>query len=114
VRDALKTAQQQLGSHTSLVAEGRDMGTVVFPAARYKFFLDARPEVRGKRRYDELIAKGKEADLELITAQIKERDHQDRNRAIAPLKPADDAMIVDTSDLDIAGVLDIIVKAVRK
>lgn len=112
VRDYLKDAQRSLGD-TGLVAEGRDMGTVVFPAARFKFFLDARPEVRGKRRYDELKAKGEPADLGQITEMIRQRDELDRNRPVAPLKPADDAVIVDTSDLDIDGVLHVLADLVR-
>ena len=104
VRDCLKEAQRSLGE-SGLVAEGRDMGTVVFPTARFKFFLDARPEVRGMRRFEELQAKGEPADLAQITEMIRQRDDMDRNRAVAPLKPAADAVIVDTSDLGIEGVL---------
>ena len=111
VRDSLKEAQRALGE-TGLVAEGRDMGTVVFPAARFKFFLDARPEVRGLRRFEELRAKGEPADLARITEMIRQRDDMDRNRAVAPLKPAADAKIVDTSELDIEGVLNVLVNAV--
>lgn len=114
VRDALKAAQRALGESTSLVAEGRDMGTVVFPAARFKFFLDARPEVRGLRRFQELEARGEKADLAEITEMIRQRDDMDRNRAVAPLKPAPDALIVDTSDLDVEGVLRVLVDAVME
>jgi cytidylate kinase len=105
VRDFLKKAQQEIGQQTSLVAEGRDMGTVVFPHARYKFFLDASPEVRAKRRYLQLKDMGQEADIEAILKQIKRRDNQDRNRAIAPLRPADDAIVIDTSELSLEDVL---------
>ena len=111
VRECLKAAQRSLGE-TGLVAEGRDMGTVVFPAARFKFFLDARPEVRGLRRFEELRAKGEPADLTEITEMIRQRDDMDRNRPIAPLKPAADAKIVDTSDLDIEGVLNVLINTV--
>ncbi len=104
IRACLKQAQQSLGSQFSLVAEGRDMGTEVFPGAKHKFFLDARPETRAKRRLLQLRENGEEADLAVITEQIRKRDEQDRNRAIAPLRPADDAVIVDTSDLDVDGV----------
>lgn len=113
IREALKKAQRQLGETFPLVAEGRDMGTVVFPSARYKFFLDARPEIRAKRRYAELVAKGIPSDLKLITAQLEERDRLDRNRPVAPLCPAEGAVLVDTSDLDIDGVKAIILQAVR-
>ena len=111
VREYLKEAQRTLGA-TGLVAEGRDMGTVVFPDARFKFFLDARPEVRGRRRFEELLAKGEPADLEGITEMIRQRDELDRNRPVAPLKPADDAVVVDTSDLDIEGTLNTLISAV--
>lgn len=77
VRDCLKEAQRSLGE-SGLVAEGRDMGTVVFPTARFKFFLDARPEVRGMRRFEELQAKGEPADLAQITEMIRQRDDMDR------------------------------------
>lgn len=113
VRDYLKEAQRLLGRTTPLVVEGRDMGTVVFPTARHKFFLDARPEIRALRRHDELVAKGQPADLTRIAAQIRERDDLDRHRPVAPLKPAVDAVIVDTSDLDIDGVLARLLDGVR-
>lgn len=80
--------------------DGRDIGTVVFPKADYKFFITARPEVRAKRRYDELIAKGKDVNLEEITKNVIERDHIDTTRAISPLKKAEDAIEIDNSDLN--------------
>lgn len=101
VRDFLKQTQQELGKRFSLVAEGRDMGTVVFPEAVCKIFLDATPEVRALRRFLQLQELGMLADLDVLTRQIKERDDQDRNRAIAPLKPADDALRIDTSNLTV-------------
>ncbi len=100
VRACLKKAQQALGTVCPLVAEGRDMGTAVFPDARYKFFLDASPEVRAVRRVRQLAANGVIEDPATIVRRIRERDHQDKNRPIAPLKPADDAVIIDTSELD--------------
>lgn len=100
VRDFLKEKQREIGARFSLVAEGRDMGTVVFPLARPKFFLDADPAVRALRRQKQLAEQGLDADLAELTAQITARDQQDRKRAIAPLKPADDAIIVDTSDMN--------------
>lgn len=105
IRSILLKAQQALGEAGSLVAEGRDLGTVVFPQAKFKFFLDARPEIRAKRRFDEIKAKGKNANLEEIAEAIRKRDEQDRNRAIAPLKPAEEAIIIDTSDIGIKDVL---------
>lgn len=99
VRQALSAAQQALGGNVPLVAEGRDMGTVVFPRASHKFFLDASPQVRARRRVDQLRAMGQPADEAEILALIQERDAQDRGRAIAPLAPAADAVLVDTSHL---------------
>jgi len=101
VREALKRAQREIGRECSLVAEGRDMGTVVFPEARVKFFLDATPEERATRRVLQLRQMGQAADYDAILVQIKVRDAQDRNRAVAPLKPAEDAIIVDTTKLDV-------------
>lgn len=115
LREELQRAQRALGEGCSLVAEGRDMGTRVFPGARHKFFLDARPGVRARRRYLELEARGalNGATLEEIQRGIEERDAQDRGRAVDPLRPAEDAIIVDTSDLDLDGVLRVILNAVE-
>jgi CMP/dCMP kinase len=99
VREILKQAQQRLGAGTSLVAEGRDMGSVVFPLARYKFFLEAAPEERARRRWLQLKEMGVDEDLDALIANLRQRDDQDRNRAIAPLKPADNAVIIDTAGL---------------
>lgn len=110
VRDAMKAAQQAMGGETSLVAEGRDMGTVVFPQATCKIFLDATPQERARRRHEQLAAMGQPADLAELTEQIRQRDEQDRNRAIAPLRPAHDAVIVDTTALDIDGVFEEIMR----
>lgn len=114
VRDFLRRNQQAIGRMTSLVAEGRDMGSVVFPDARHKFFLDASIDVRAKRRFSQLKAMGMEEDLERIRAQIRIRDDQDRNRVVAPLKPAPDAVMVDTSALDVDRVLEKIVAHIRE
>lgn len=105
VRAFTKASQQAIGKEYSLVAEGRDMGTVVFPQARPKFFLDADPRVRALRRQKQLAEQGREEDLDTLEKQIRLRDEQDRNRPIAPLKPADDAIIIDTSRLDMEEVL---------
>ena len=105
VRDILRQTQRAIGENSPLVAEGRDMGTVVFPDARFKFFLDAAPEVRAMRRLRDLEERGEAAELTSLTEQIRQRDALDRNRAVAPLRPAPDALIVDTSRLDIEGVL---------
>lgn len=113
-RRALQKFQKEIGGKTSLVAEGRDMGTAVFPHAPVKFFLDARPEVRAKRRFDELTAKGQNESYESILANIIARDEQDRNRPVDPLAPHKDAIVVDTSDLDIDGVFKVLVKHCRE
>ena len=105
IRQFLKTVQQDLGKAYSLVAEGRDMGTAVFPNAPHKFFLDASAEVRALRRVRQLAENGIVEDVATVTQQIKERDDQDRNRPIAPLKAADDAVVIDTSAMTIEQVL---------
>lgn len=114
VRNFQKTAQREIGNTTSLVAEGRDMGTVIFPQAGFKFFLDAALEERARRRMLQLEEMGKEADFDLLVKQIRERDEQDRNRPVAPLKPAEDAVIVDTTKLDIDGVFELLVSKVKQ
>lgn len=106
IRDFLRRNQQTIGRGVSLVVEGRDMGSVVFPSARHKFFLDASIDVRARRRFAQLQEMGLPEALESIRAQISIRDDQDRNRSIAPLRPAKDAVIIDTSQADIKGVLD--------
>jgi len=112
VRARLKAQQQALGRSVALVVEGRDMGTVVFPEARYKFFLDASPEVRARRRFLQLQEAGEPANLDLLAEQIRARDEQDRTRAIAPLQPAEDARIVDTSNASIEEVLAVVLQGV--
>ncbi|MDE5833589.1 MAG: (d)CMP kinase [Desulfovibrio sp.] len=113
IRAILLEAQRKLGEQTSLVAEGRDTGTVVFPNATRKFFLEARPEVRAGRRLNDPREKRSEATLEEIATMIARRDEQDRTRATAPLRPAEDAIIIDTSDLDIPEVLTLLEDYVR-
>ena len=88
-----------------MIMDGRDIGTVVLPRATVKIFLTASAEVRAKRRTDELVAKGQKADFPKILQEIIQRDHQDSTRPIAPLKQAHDAVLLDTSALDIQGVL---------
>ena len=113
VRSALLSMQQNFalnpvfadGSKANgVVYDGRDTGTVVCPNADLKLFITASPEVRAKRRYDEFLQKGMSAVYEEVLADIKARDERDSNRSTAPLKPADDAIIIDTSDLNIAEV----------
>ena len=105
VRERLSTIQRNMGKAGGIVLEGRDMGTVVFPNADVKFFLDASPEVRSKRRFLELEAEGEDTTPEEVHQLMLERDRNDRNRQLAPLRPADDAILVDSSDLQIAAVV---------
>lgn len=105
VREALLARQRDFARLPGLVADGRDMGTVVFPAAQVKLFLDASAEVRAQRRYNQLINQGIDANIDQIVREIKARDARDRNRTVAPLKPAEDAVIIDTSHLGIDEVV---------
>ncbi|HHO70037.1 MAG TPA: (d)CMP kinase, partial [Halothiobacillus sp.] len=101
VRDALLQRQRDFAIAPGLVADGRDMGTVVFPEAPVKIFLDASAEVRAKRRYNQLIEKGLSANLDELIEEIRARDERDRNRSVAPLKPAEDALLLDSSEMSI-------------
>lgn len=105
VRAKLLSLQQELARKENVVMDGRDIGTVVLPNAQVKIFLTASVAVRAKRRYLELLEKGEKAELSEITAQIIERDERDMNRPVAPLKQAEDAVLVDTSDLTIDQVV---------
>ena len=112
VRRRLAEIQRQLGAAGGIVAEGRDMGTVVFPQAEVKFFLDARPEVRGERRHRELTAKGEKATLVEVSEQLIARDRNDQVRELAPLKPAADAILVDSTDLGAKEVVELMVRLI--
>lgn len=105
VRSRLTAMQQELGKRGDIVAEGRDTGTVVFPGAAYKFYLDASAEVRAERRAAQLEARGEQVDRQKLLEMTIIRDRQDSERAIAPLKKADDALLIDTTVLDIDQVL---------
>ena len=105
VRDMLLDMQRDVAKKHNVIMDGRDIGTVVLPKATVKIFLTASAEVRAKRRTDELVAKGQQANYEQTLKEIKQRDYQDSNRPIAPLKQADDAVLVDTSDMGIDQVL---------
>lgn len=105
VRMKMVEKQREIASKTSCVLDGRDIGTFVLPEAEFKFFLSASPDVRAKRRYDELRAKGHEVDFTALKEEIARRDAQDSTRALAPLKQADDAVFVDTSDMTIEEVV---------
>jgi len=113
VRAALLGIQRALGRDGGVVLEGRDIGTVVFPAAEVKVFLTASAEARAARRVDDLHARGQSADLATTLAEVRARDQQDSTRAIAPLRPAEDSIVLDTTGLDIAQVLARLVEIAR-
>jgi cytidylate kinase len=104
VRAALLERQRRFRQAPGLVADGRDMGSVVFPDAQLKLFIDARPEVRAERRYKQLKAKGMDVNLAQLVRDIAERDVRDRTRSVAPLVASPDAVVVDTSDMDVEAV----------
>jgi cytidylate kinase len=106
VRQSLLSLQREVGVHGGLVAEGRDMGSVVFPNADYKFYLDARTEERIKRRYKEIIGQGNLAEYQAIQQDMLTRDNQDEQRQLAPLKVPDRAIIIDTTDLSAQEVVE--------
>jgi cytidylate kinase len=105
VRDVLTEIQRACGVKGRIVAEGRDTGTVVFPDAAYKFFLDAKPEERARRRVEQLHKNGVAANLQEILALTLERDKNDRERSIAPLKQAEDALLIDTTEVPLEVVV---------
>lgn len=105
IRAALLDKQRDFAAGMNLVADGRDMGTVVFPQASLKIFLTASAAIRAERRYKQLKAKGDCVNLARLTAEIAARDARDSNRAVAPLKPASDAVVIDTGALSIDAVL---------
>ena len=113
VRDALLNRQRAFATEPGLIADGRDMGTVVFPDAPLKIYLDASAEERADRRYNQLINKGLGASLQAILEDIKARDARDMNRAVAPLKPAQDAIVLDSTKLTIDEVLAAVMEEVR-
>ena len=114
VRAALLDMQRNAGRAGGVVLEGRDIGTVVFPDAEAKFFLTASTEVRARRRYEELVARGEPADLSVIADEVRARDRRDSTRPIAPLRQAEDAILVDSSALSVDEVVRSIVERVRE
>jgi cytidylate kinase len=114
VRARLLGFQRELGSRGGVVMDGRDIGTVVFPDADLKFYLDASAAERGRRRYAELKAKGMDVDLTGITREIEERDQQDSSRALAPLRKADDALLIDSSLMSIDQVIEMMLSEIAK
>ncbi|MBN1332306.1 MAG: (d)CMP kinase [Synergistales bacterium] len=113
VRQSLLMIQRQQAGESGLVAEGRDMGTVIFPDADVKFYLIANDKVRAERRWKELREKGQEVELDFIMGQIQKRDNSDSSRKTAPLKAAEDSVIFDTSELNIQEVIEGLAEIIR-
>jgi len=114
VRAFLFDLQRDIAAKNNCIMDGRDIGTVVLPNAEVKIFLTASAEVRAKRRYDELLAKGMQADYNQVLEEMIQRDYQDSHRAIAPLKQADDAVLVDTSDMNLEQVVETLDNIVKE
>jgi cytidylate kinase len=114
VRDAMTAQQRRIGARGNVVMVGRDIGTVVFPDADLKVFLEASAEERARRRYNELINRGQAADYDQILASTRQRDEIDRNRVIAPLRPAEDAIILMTDDVAIDDVVETILSLIKE
>lgn len=114
VREALVKQQREMGKSKGIVMDGRDIGTVVFPEAELKIFMTASPEIRAKRRYDELIAKGVQVDTADIIKNIQDRDRIDSTREISPLRQADDAIVLDNSNMTREEQLDWVIRLARE
>lgn len=114
VREALLARQRHFRQMPGLVADGRDMGTTVFPQANFKLFLTASAEVRAQRRYKQLKEKGNSVSLSALVHDINQRDARDRSRSVSPLVPAPDAVILDTSEMDIPQVMQRVQELVRQ
>ena len=114
VRAFLLDLQRDMAKNDNVIMDGRDIGTVVLPDAKIKIFLTASAEKRAMRRYKENIEKGIEVSYEEVLKDVNERDYNDSHRAIAPLKPADDSVIVDTSDYDFEGSKNLLLKVIRE
>ena len=113
VRAIMVRAQQLIGTRRALVGDGRDLGTVVFPKADYKFYIDADINERCGRRLRELRATGQEVDEQQLLAEMKDRDQKDFSRTVGPLKKADDAIVIDSSGLSVEGTVDVIIKYIK-
>jgi len=114
VRDALLPLQRNAGKYGGIVTEGRDMGTVVFPSADVKFYLDADVDERANRRYEQLIEDGGNAKLDEVRRGLEMRDQRDMGRKVAPLKPAQDSAVIDTTGIDIEKVVKMMVAIVEE
>jgi CMP/dCMP kinase len=113
VRERLVELQRAMGSRGGVVAEGRDIGTVVFPAADVKIYLDASPDERARRRFEELGRSGKQVTMAETLAEMRERDRRDQERAVAPLRKAEDALVIDSSDLSADAVLEKVMREIE-
>ncbi len=114
VRTYLFDLQKKMAKENNCIMDGRDIGTVVLPDAQVKIFLTASPQARAKRRYKELIEKGMEVKYEDVLSDMIKRDYDDSHRAIAPLKKADDAILCDTSDIDLEQSIELIIRTIRE
>lgn len=112
-RRVLTDKMRDVGEDGGIVMEGRDVGTVVFPDAEIKFYLDASAEERAKRRVNQLKEAGQKADYNQILKMIQERDYRDSHRAVSPLKPAEDAVVIDTSSLTMQQVIDAVLEKIK-
>jgi len=113
VRGTMVRWQREIGGRKGVVVEGRDVGTVVFPGAGNKFYLDAKIEERSRRRFEELREKGEDVDRSRLSAELTERDQKDLTRSVGPLKKADDAVFIDTTHLTVDGVVEEILKHIK-
>lgn len=114
VRLKMVEMQRKVAASCDCILDGRDIGTYVLPDAPYKFFMTASPEVRATRRYKELVERGQQVDYDTLLAEINQRDYNDSHRAFAPLRQADDAILLDTSDMTVAEVVQFILSRVKK
>ena len=114
VRAKVDEVSRQIASTKNVVMEGRDIGTAVIPDAEVKIFMTASPEIRAKRRYDQMIEAGKEADYDQIYRETMERDYQDSHREVSPLRQADDALLLDTSDMTLEENIDAVAQIITE
>ncbi len=113
VRDFLLELQRSIARENNVIMDGRDIGTVVLPDAQVKIFITAQPEIRARRRFEELVKKGVEAAFDQVLADLNQRDYQDSHRAAAPLKMAEGAVLLDTSKLDFEGSVNAVIDLVK-
>ena len=114
VRASLLDTQRDIARNNNVIMDGRDIGTVVLPNAQVKIFLTASPEIRAKRRYDELRAKGSDVSFDEVLSDLNQRDYNDSHRAAAPLKQADDAVLADTSELDFEQSVELVCSLIKE